>query len=91
MIELEIRVERLREAKQGILYHYLLILGGIITEKKLRLFLTQGMYTVFGMREELIASAAIILYGEKLASIGMVIVHPDYKERDWKDNNGSVR
>jgi len=28
---------------------------------------------------EIIASAAIILYGEKLASIGMVIVHPQYK------------
>lgn len=30
-------------------------------------------------RGEIIASAAIILYGEKLASIGMVIVHPQYK------------
>ena len=64
MIELEIRVERLREAKQGILYHYLLILGGIITEKKLRLFLTQGLYTVFGMREELIVARNNIIWGE---------------------------
>lgn len=30
-------------------------------------------------RREIIASAAIILYGEKLASLGMVIVHPQYK------------
>ncbi|KAA0782232.1 GNAT family N-acetyltransferase [Bacillus sp. BPN334] len=37
------------------------------------------VYGVWNGRKELIASAAIILYGEKLASIGMVIVHPIYK------------
>ncbi|MGG5736367.1 MULTISPECIES: GNAT family N-acetyltransferase [Bacillus cereus group] len=39
---------------------------------------------VYGMRNgkgEVIASAAIILYEGALASIGMVIVHPDYKGR----------
>ncbi len=35
----------------------------------------------YGMGGKLIASAAIILYGEAFASIGMVIVHPDYKGR----------
>ncbi|KKC56759.1 acetyltransferase [Bacillus sp. UMTAT18] len=39
------------------------------------------VYGVWNRRKELIASAAIILYGEKVASIGMVIVHPNYKGR----------
>ncbi|KFN02865.1 GNAT family N-acetyltransferase [Bacillus clarus] len=39
------------------------------------------VYGVWNERGELVASAAIILYGEKLASIGMVIVHPNYKGR----------
>ena len=42
------------------------------------IFNAGNVYGVWNERE-LIASAAIILYGEKLASIGMVIVHPDYK------------
>ena len=47
------------------------------------------VYGVWNERKELIASAAIILYGEALASIGMVIVHPDYKEEELKGDNDS--
>lgn len=81
MIELEIRVERLREAKTGNIVSLSSYIGWDYNREEIETIFNAGMYTVFGMREELIASAAIILYGEKLASIGMVIVHPDYKGR----------
>ncbi|EEK51494.1 GNAT family N-acetyltransferase [Bacillus cereus ATCC 10876] len=82
MIELEIRVERLREAKTGNILSLSSYIGWDYNREEIETIFNAGnVYGVWNEREELIASAAIILYGEKLASIGMVIVHPDYKGR----------
>ncbi|MGH0526748.1 GNAT family N-acetyltransferase [Bacillus cereus] len=82
MIELEIRVERLREAKTGNIVSLSSYIGWDYNREEIETIFNAGnVYGVWNEREELIASAAIILYGEKLASIGMVIVHPDYKGR----------
>lgn len=82
MIELEIRLERLREAKTGNIVSLSSYIGWDYNREEIETIFNAGnVYGVWNEREELIASAAIILYGEKLASIGMVIVHPDYKGR----------
>lgn len=82
MIELEIRVERLREEKTGNIVSLSSYIGWDYNREEIETIFNVGIvYGVWNEREELIASAAIILYGEKLASIGMVIVHPDYKGR----------
>ncbi|WP_100617215.1 GNAT family N-acetyltransferase [Bacillus cereus] len=82
MIELEIRVERLREAKTGNIVSLSSYIGWDYNREEIETIFNAGnVYGVWNEREELIASAAIIVYGEKLASIGMVIVHPDYKGR----------
>ncbi|PGQ01794.1 GNAT family N-acetyltransferase [Bacillus cereus] len=82
MIELEIRLERLREAKTGNIVSLSSYIGWDYNREEIETIFNAGnVYGVWNEREELIASAAIILYGEKLASIGMVIVPPDYKGR----------
>ncbi|KFL74500.1 acetyltransferase family protein [Bacillus cereus ATCC 10876] len=79
---MEIRVERLREAKTGNILSLSSYIGWDYNREEIETIFNAGnVYGVWNEREELIASAAIILYGEKLASIGMVIVHPDYKGR----------
>ncbi|EJQ05565.1 hypothetical protein IE1_03927 [Bacillus cereus BAG3O-2] len=79
---MEIRVERLREAKTGNIVSLSSYIGWDYNREEIETIFNAGnVYGVWNEREELIASAAIILYGEKLASIGMVIVHPDYKGR----------
>ncbi|EEM48556.1 GNAT family N-acetyltransferase [Bacillus cereus] len=82
MIELEIRVERLREEQIGDIVALSSYIGWDYNREEVETIFNSGIvYGVWNERKELIASAAIILYGEALASIGMVIVHPDYKGR----------
>ncbi|HDR8183333.1 TPA: GNAT family N-acetyltransferase [Bacillus thuringiensis] len=80
MIELEIRVERLKEDTIGHIVALSSYIGWDYNREEIETIFNSGIvYGVWNERKELIASAAIILYGEALASIGMVIVHPDYK------------
>ncbi|GAB6712534.1 TPA: GNAT family N-acetyltransferase [Bacillus thuringiensis] len=82
MIELEIRVERLRKEQIGDIVSLSSYIGWDYNREEIETVFNTGIvYGVWNERKELIASAAIILYGEALASIGMVIVHPDYKGR----------
>ncbi|KIV76776.1 acetyltransferase, GNAT family [Bacillus mycoides] len=79
---MEIRVERLRKGKIEDIVALSSHIGWDYNREEIETILHTGIvYGVVNEREELIASAAIILYGETLASIGMVIVHPDYKGR----------
>ncbi|PEF07356.1 GNAT family N-acetyltransferase [Bacillus thuringiensis] len=82
MIELEIRVERLRKEQIGDIVALSSYIGWDYNREEIDTVFNSGIvYGVWNERKELIASAAIILYGEALASIGMVIVHPNYKGR----------
>ncbi|PFC17119.1 GNAT family N-acetyltransferase [Bacillus cereus] len=82
MIELEIRLERLREEQIGDIVALSSYIGWDYNREEVETIFNSGIvYGVWNERKKLIASAAIILYGEALASIGMVIVHPDYKGR----------
>lgn len=82
MVELEIRLERLREEQIGDIVALSSYIGWDYNREEVETIFNSGIvYGVWNERKELIASAAIILYGEKVASIGMVIVHPDYKGR----------
>ncbi|MGE6549493.1 GNAT family N-acetyltransferase [Bacillus mycoides] len=82
MIELEMRVERLSREKTEDIVALSSYIGWDYNREEIETIFNSGIvYGVVNGREELIASAAIILYGETLASIGMVIVHPDYKGR----------
>ncbi|MGG0182321.1 GNAT family N-acetyltransferase [Bacillus tropicus] len=82
MTGLKIRVERLREEQIGDIVSLSSYIGWDYNREEIETIFNAGIvYGVWNEREELIASAAIILYEEKLASIGMVIVHPDYKGR----------
>ncbi|MCU5461897.1 MULTISPECIES: GNAT family N-acetyltransferase [Bacillus cereus group] len=82
MLELEIRVERLKEEQIGDIVALSSYIGWDYNREEIETIFDSGIvYGAWNERENLIASAAIILYGEKLASIGMVIVHPDYKGR----------
>ncbi|ARJ21331.1 GNAT family N-acetyltransferase [Bacillus sp. ISL-8] len=82
MIEVEIRVERLRKGRIEDIVALSSHIGWDYNREEIEMILNTGIvYGVVNEREELIASAAIILYGETLASIGMVIVHLDYKGR----------
>ncbi|WP_144501918.1 GNAT family N-acetyltransferase [Bacillus thuringiensis] len=82
MIELEIGLERLREEQIGDIVALSSYIGWDYNREEVETIFNSGIvYGVWNERKKLIASAAIILYGEALASIGMVIVHPDYKGR----------
>ncbi|PEC87218.1 GNAT family N-acetyltransferase [Bacillus cereus] len=82
MTGLKIRVERLREEQIGDIVSLSSYIGWDYNREEIETIFNAGIvYGVWNEREELIASAAIILYEETLVSIGMVIVHPDYKGR----------
>ncbi|MDA2381082.1 GNAT family N-acetyltransferase [Bacillus cereus] len=82
MIELEMSVERLRQEKIEDIVALSSYIGWDYNREEIETVFNTGIvYGVWNEQKELIASAAIILYGEALASIGMVIVHPDYKGR----------
>ncbi|MEC3421009.1 GNAT family N-acetyltransferase, partial [Bacillus cereus] len=82
MVELEIRVECLRKEQIGDIVALSSYIGWDYNREEVETIFNSGIvYGVWNERKELIASAAIILYGEALASIGMVIVHSDYKGR----------
>ncbi|MBE7103164.1 GNAT family N-acetyltransferase [Bacillus cereus] len=58
------------------------VIGWDYSLEEIETILNSGIiYGVRNEKGEVIASAASILYGETLASIGMVIVHPKYKGR----------
>ncbi|SHM66093.1 Acetyltransferase (GNAT) domain-containing protein [Bacillus sp. bc15] len=79
---MEIRVERLRKEQIGDIVALSSYIGRDYNREEIDTVFNSGIvYGVWNERKELIASAAIILYGEALASIGMVIVHPNYKGR----------
>ncbi|AOY15143.1 GNAT family N-acetyltransferase [Bacillus sp. ABP14] len=82
MIGLKIRVDRLRTENIEDIVALSSYIGWDYNREEVETIFNSGIvYGVWNERKELIASAAIILYGEALASIGMVIVHPDYKGR----------
>lgn len=82
MIEFEMRVEPIRKEKIEDIVALSSYIGWDYNTEEIETIFNSGIvYGVWNERKELIASAAIILYGEKVASIGMVIVHPDYKGR----------
>ncbi|GMX61518.1 GNAT family N-acetyltransferase [Paenibacillus elgii] len=54
--------------------------GWDYTEPELRTVLSSGtIYGIKNNRRQIVASTAIIPYGRQLASIGLVIVHPEYR------------
>ncbi len=54
--------------------------GWDYAEPELRTVLSSGtIYGIRNNRRQIVASAAIIPYGRQLASIGLVIVHPEYR------------
>ncbi|WP_242301157.1 GNAT family N-acetyltransferase [Bacillus cereus group sp. BfR-BA-01423] len=82
MIGLKIRVDRLRTENIEDIVALSSYIGWDYNGEEIETIFDSGIvYGVWNRRKELIASAATILYGEKVASIGMVIVHPNYKER----------
>lgn len=82
MIELEMRVERLSREKIEDIVALSSYIGWDYNREEIETIFNSGIvYGVWNERDELIASAAIILYEEELASIGMVMVHPKCKGR----------
>ncbi|MCW9130312.1 GNAT family N-acetyltransferase [Bacillus paramycoides] len=75
-------VKRLGENNIPCLIRLSEVVGWDYNLEEIETILNAGIiYGVQNEQGEIIASAAIILYGGALASIGMVIVHPDYKGR----------
>ncbi|PFM66596.1 GNAT family N-acetyltransferase [Bacillus cereus] len=75
-------VKRLGENNIPCLIRLSEVVGWDYSLEEIETILNSGIiYGVQNEQGEIIASAAIILYGGALASIGMVIVHPDYKGR----------
>ncbi|WIY62736.1 GNAT family N-acetyltransferase [Bacillus arachidis] len=75
-----ITIERIEEKDIPHLIHLSELVGWDYSLEEIKTIFQSGIvYGGKNMKGECIASAAIILYGEKLASIGMVIVHPQYK------------
>ncbi|MEC3469406.1 GNAT family N-acetyltransferase [Bacillus tropicus] len=82
MIVLEMRVERLKKENIEDIVALSSYIGWDYNRAEVETIFNSGIvYGVWNEGGKLIASAAIILYGEAFASIGMVIVHPDYKGR----------
>ena len=82
MLGLKISVDRLRKENIEDIVALSSYIGWDYNGEEIETIFDSGIvYGVWNRRKELIASAAIILYGEKVASIGMGIVHPNYKGR----------
>ena len=80
-----ITMQQLNKSHMNDLLSLATIVGWDYDEEEIQTLLVSGtMYGHITVEKTVIACAAIIPYGANLASIGMVIVHPDFEEEDLR-------